>query len=163
MLLQIAANLANDVFDHEKGADGPDRVGPARAVQAGLLDPRSVRRGVVVAIGLALLPGVYLTWVAGWAVVAIGTASILAAVAYTGGPFPLGYHGLGDLFVMTFFGLVAVAGTAYVQVGSVPPIALAAAVAPGALATAILVVNNLRDSQGRRACGKANACRPPRS
>ncbi|HEX6276792.1 MAG TPA: 1,4-dihydroxy-2-naphthoate polyprenyltransferase, partial [Polyangiaceae bacterium] len=154
LLLQIGANFANDVFDFEKGADTAERLGPVRAVQAGLLSPRSVRRGMFVVFALALLVGAYLTSVAGPAVVVIGLASIAAAVLYTGGPYPLGYHGLGELFVLLFFGFVAVAGTAFVQLGNVPGLAWWAAVPVGALATAILVVNNLRDIATDAPAGK---------
>lgn len=153
-LLQIGANFANDLFDFEKGADTAERVGPTRAVQAGLLAPHAVRISMVVVFVLALLVGVYLTVVAGWVVVAIGLASIASAIAYTGGPYPLGYHGLGDLFVLVFFGFVAVAGTALVQVGRVPELAWWAALPVGCLATAILVVNNLRDVDTDRRAGK---------
>lgn len=154
LLLQVGANLANDLFDCEKGADTPERLGPTRAVQTGLLSPSAVRAGMVVVFTLATLVGLYLAWVAGWPVVAIGVCSIAAAVAYTGGPYPLGYHGLGDVFVFVFFGLVAVAGTAFVQVGEVPTLAWWAAVPVGCLATAILVVNNLRDIDTDAAAGK---------
>lgn len=154
LLLQIAANFANDVFDFEKGADTAERLGPVRAVQAGLLAPSTVRRGLYVVIALALLVGAYLTAAAGPVIVVIGLASIAAAVAYTGGPYPLGYHGLGDVFVMLFFGFVAVLGTTFVQVGHVTELALYAAVPVGALATAILVVNNLRDIATDRVAGK---------
>ncbi|HTQ05843.1 MAG TPA: 1,4-dihydroxy-2-naphthoate polyprenyltransferase [Polyangiaceae bacterium] len=154
LLLQIAANFANDVFDFEKGADTAERLGPLRAVQAGLLSPSTVRRGLYVVIVLALAVGAYLTATAGPAIVVIGLASIAAAVAYTGGPYPLGYHGLGDVFVMLFFGFVAVLGTTFVQVGRVTELALYAAVPVGALATAILVVNNLRDIDTDRVAGK---------
>jgi 1,4-dihydroxy-2-naphthoate octaprenyltransferase len=154
LLLQIAANFANDVFDYEKGADTAERLGPVRAVQAGLLTPGAVRRGLYVVLGLALLIGVYLTAVAGFAVVAIGLASMAAAVAYTGGPYPLGYHGLGDVFVMLFFGFVAVLGTTFVELGRVTTLAVLASVPVGALATAILVVNNLRDIATDRVAGK---------
>jgi len=154
LLLQIAANFANDVFDYEKGADTAERLGPVRAVQAGLLTPGAVRRGLYLVLGLALLVGVYLTAVAGVAVVAIGLASMAAAVAYTGGPYPLGYHGLGDVFVMLFFGFVAVLGTTFVELGRVTPLAWIASVPVGALATAILVVNNLRDIATDRVAGK---------
>jgi len=154
LLLQIAANFANDVFDYEKGADTAERLGPVRAVQAGLLTPGAVRRGLYVVLGLALLVGVYLTAVAGGAVVVIGLASMTAAVAYTGGPYPLGYHGLGDVFVMGFFGFVAVLGTTFVEVGRVSSLGVAASVPVGALATAILVVNNLRDIATDRVAGK---------
>jgi 1,4-dihydroxy-2-naphthoate octaprenyltransferase len=154
LLLQIGANFANDVFDFEKGADTSARLGPVRAVQAGLLRAESVRRGMILVFALAILVGIYLTRVAGPSIVVIGIASIVAAVAYTGGPYPLGYHGLGELFVMLFFGFVAVAGTAFVQVGRVPSLAYFAAIPVGALASAILVVNNLRDIATDAPAGK---------
>lgn len=147
MFIQIGTNLANDVFDSEKGADTAERLGPTRVTNAGLLTPSEVRRGMVVAFGLATLAGVYLVASAGWPIVAIGVASIASGIAYTGGPFPLGYNGLGDLFVFVFFGLVAVCGTAFVGLGYVPPLAYIAAVPVGTLATAVLVVNNVRDRQ----------------
>lgn len=154
VFLQIGTNLANDVFDYEKGADNEERLGPTRAVQSGLLPASHVRAGMIVAFALATLTGVYLTAVAGWAIVVIGVASVLSGIAYTGGPFPLGYHGLGDLFVMIFFGFVAVCGTAFVQVGDVPDLAWWASVPPGAIATAILVVNNVRDRDTDAVAGK---------
>lgn len=154
LLLQVGANFANDVFDFEKGTDDEHRLGPTRAAQAGLLTGPQLKRGMVVAFLLATLCGVYLTWVAGWVIVAIGVASILSAIAYTGGPYPLGYHGLGDVFVMIFFGFVAVGGTAYVQLAAVPASAIVAALPVGALATAILVVNNVRDRHGDARTGK---------
>lgn len=154
IFIQIGTNFANDVFDFEQGADTEERLGPVRATQAGLLSPRQMRVGLVVSFGLATLCGVYLTWTAGWPIVAIGVASILSGIAYTGGPYPLGYNGLGDLFVMIFFGFVAVCGTAFVQVGTVPELAWLASVPVGALATAILVVNNVRDRDTDVACGK---------
>jgi len=152
--IQIGTNFANDVFDHEKGADGPNRLGPTRAVASGLLSAAQMRRGMIVAFALATACGGYLAAVAGWPVVAIGVASVIAGIAYTGGPWPLGYHGLGDVFVMAFFGFVAVCGTAYVQAGYVPALAWWLAVPVGALSTAILVVNNLRDRAGDAAAGK---------
>jgi 1,4-dihydroxy-2-naphthoate octaprenyltransferase len=154
MLLQIGSNLANDVFDYEKGADTAERLGPLRAAQAGLLTPRALRVGMGVTFLLALATGIYLTAVAGPAIVVIGLASIASAVLYTGGPYPLGYHGLGDVFVMAFFGFVAVTGTAFVQAGYVPAIAWAASVPVGAIATAILVVNNVRDRETDVKAGK---------
>ena len=152
--IQIGTNFANDVFDYEKGADTGERLGPTRAVQAGLLSPRQMRRGMWVAFALAVASGVYLTWVAGWPIVAIGVASVLSGIAYTGGPYPLGYHGLGDVFVLVFFGFVAVCGTAFVNLGTVPAVAWWAALPIGCLATAILAVNNVRDRRGDRAAGK---------
>jgi 1,4-dihydroxy-2-naphthoate octaprenyltransferase len=152
--IQIGTNLANDVFDFEKGADTAERLGPTRVVAAGLISASHVRAAMVVSFALATVAGVYLAWAAGWPVVIIGVASIASGIAYTGGPFPLGYHGLGDVFVMVFFGFVAVCGTAYVQVGSVPGVAWWASVPVGALATAILVVNNLRDRKTDVKAGK---------
>ncbi|WP_104987276.1 1,4-dihydroxy-2-naphthoate polyprenyltransferase [Sorangium cellulosum] len=154
MLIQIATNFANDVFDHEKGADTHERLGPTRAVQAGLLTARQVRLGLLVTIALSVPFGIHLAVVGGWPIVAIGVVSILSGVAYTGGPYPLGYHGLGDVFVFVFFGLVAVCGTAFVQLGHVPALAWAAAVPVGALATAVLVVNNVRDRETDVVAGK---------
>lgn len=145
LLLQVLSNFANDYFDFAKGADTADRLGPTRAVAAGLLSPQAMRRGMVVVAALAALVGVYLVTVGGWPILAVGAASLLAAVLYTGGPFPFGYHGLGDLFVFIFFGLVAVAGTYYLQAGSLSAEVLVVAAPVGALITAILAVNNLRD------------------
>ena len=153
-LIQIATNFANDMFDFQKGADTEERLGPTRAAQAGLLTVRQLRGGIIVTFVLALGAGVYLTCVAGPAVVVIGLASMTAGLAYTGGPFPLAYNGLGDVFVMAFFGFVAVCGTAFVQALFVPPIAWAASIPIGALATAILVVNNVRDFEGDARAGK---------
>lgn len=144
-LLQIASNFANDVFDYEKGADTHERLGPMRAVQAGLLTAAQMKTGLLIVIGLSLLAGLFLTFHAGWPVIAIGVSGIIAAVAYTGGPYPLGYHGWGDVFVFLFFGLVAVCGTSFVQLGHVPTLAILCSIPIGALATNILVVNNLRD------------------
>jgi 1,4-dihydroxy-2-naphthoate octaprenyltransferase len=154
LLLQIGANFANDVYDYEKGADTAERLGPTRAVQAGLITPAAMKRGMLVVFALALALGVYLTLVAGPIILAIGITSIVAAVAYTGGPYPLGYNGLGDIFVFVFFGLVAVCGTVLVQVGRVTGLAIWCSVPVGALATAILVVNNLRDHEQDARVGK---------
>lgn len=154
LLLQIGANLANDVFDFKKGADTSERLGPLRVTQAGLLSPGQVMAGMWVTFGLATLTGLYLVWLGGWPIVAIGLLSILSAIAYTGGPFPLGYNGLGDIFVFIFFGLVAVCGTYYVQALTVSVSAVWASLPVGFLATAILVVNNLRDVDTDRAAGK---------
>lgn len=152
--IQVGANFANDFFDFEKGADTETRQGPTRAAQAGLLTLRQLRKGVVVTFILAALAGLYLTLVAGPVIVAIGAASLIAALAYTGGPYPLGYLGLGDLFVMIFFGFVAVCGTAFVQLGYVPTSAWVSSWSVGAMATAILVVNNVRDVPTDREVGK---------
>ncbi len=152
--IQIGTNFANDVFDAEKGADTEERLGPTRAVQAGLLDARAMRQGMAVAFLFSTLCGIHLTLAAGWPIVAIGTASIASGIAYTGGPFPLGYNGLGDVFVLGFFGLVAVCGTCFVQTHDVPALALWASLPVGAIATAILVVNNLRDRHTDVKAGK---------
>ena len=154
VLIQIGTNLANDAFDHERGADGPDRLGPARASQLGWLTPLQLKRAASGVLGVAALAGLYLASVGGWPIVAVGLFSLVAAVAYTGGPWPLGYHGLGDLAVFVFFGVVAVCGTYYVQTLSLTPAAVAASIPVGALATAVLVVNNLRDLETDRRAGK---------
>ncbi len=154
LLLQIGANFANDLFDFLRGADTAERVGPLRVTQAGLLSPRQVRAGMCVVFAVAALIGMYLIVVGGWPIVLIGLTAILAAIAYTGGPFPLGYHGLGELFVFLFFGLAAVCGTYEVQAGAVHIVAWWAAVPMGLLAVAIIVVNNLRDIATDRAAGK---------
>lgn len=154
LLLQIGSNVANDVYDFERGADTFERHGPVRVTQARLLTPAQVKRGMWVIFGLAALCGLYLAYVRGWVVILIGVAAIISAIAYTGGPFPLGYHGLGDLFVFIFFGLVAVTGTYYVQVASISNAAWWMAIPVGLIITAILVVNNLRDIENDRAAGK---------
>lgn len=154
LLIQIGTNLANDVFDYQKGADTTERLGPMRVTQAGLLAPRAVLAGMWLAFGLATLVGLYLVVVGGWPIVVIGLLSILCGIIYTAGPYPLGYNGLGDLFVFIFFGLVAVCGTYYVQAGAVSATALWASIPVGLLAMAILVVNNLRDVETDRRAGK---------
>lgn len=154
LLIQIGTNLANDYFDYRHGADTTERLGPVRVTQAGLLAPERVFRGMWVAFGLATLLGVTLILRAGWPVLLIGVFSVLAGIAYTGGPFPLGYNGLGDLFVFIFFGLVAVGGTYYVQALELEPVVLLASVPVGLLAAAILAVNNLRDIETDRKAGK---------
>ena len=145
LLIQIGTNLANDYFDFRKGADTAERLGPVRVTQSGLVPPETVRRATMFTFGLAMLLGAYLTVVGGWPILIIGLLSIAAGVLYTGGPWPLAYHSLGDLTVFLFFGLVAVVGTVYLQAGSVGPQAVVYALPVAALVTAILVVNNLRD------------------
>jgi 1,4-dihydroxy-2-naphthoate octaprenyltransferase len=154
LLIQVGTNLANDYSDFVRGGDTEERVGPVRVTQAGLLAPGAVKRGAAVALGLAMLVGVYLVAVAGWPVVVIGLASVACAVLYTGGPYPLAYHGLGEVFVFVFFGLVAVGGTYYVQALAWPMDALLAGAGLGALSTALLVVNNLRDIDTDAKAGK---------
>jgi len=154
LLLQIGANLANDYFDYVKGADVPGRQGPTRVAQSGLISLPHLRIGIAVTFGLVAVVGLYLVAVGGWPILVVGLAALLSAVAYTGGPYPLGYHGLGDLFVFLFFGLVAVGGTYYVQALTLAPAVVIAAIPVGALTTAILVVNNLRDIDTDRPAGK---------
>ncbi len=154
LLLQIGSNFANDYFDFFKGADTHERLGPVRVTASGLISPGQLRWGMVAVFGLAALDGLYLIQVGGWPILAVGVASILAALLYTGGPFPFGYYGLGDLFVFIFFGLVAVCGTYYVQALTLTGPVVLAAVPPGLLITAILVVNNLRDIETDAKAGK---------
>ena len=154
MCLQIGTNFANDYHDFQRGADTHERVGPRRVTQSGLVAPRTVRAAALGMFAAALVLGLYLAAVGGWPILVTGLASIAAGWAYTGGPWPFGYHGLGDLFVFVFFGLVATVGTTYVQLHAVPRAAFLAAVPVGALATAILAVNNLRDIPTDERAGK---------
>ncbi len=154
LLIQVGTNLANDVFDRERGADTADRLGPVRVTQSGLLPAAQVRAAAFLTFGLAALIGLYLVSVGGWPILAIGVASIVAGLAYTGGPWPLGYHGLGDVFVFVFFGLVAVMGSYYLQAEELRPIAALVAVPVAMTVTAILTVNNLRDIETDRRAGK---------
>lgn len=145
LFLQIGVNLANDYFDCKYGFDTADRVGPLRVTQCGLLPPASVKRAIVITLCAAGATGLFLAYMAGWPVLVIGIVCILAALAYSGGPFPLASHGLGDLFVFIFFGLVAVCGTYFVQARDLSVQVIQFAIPIGFLITAILVVNNLRD------------------
>ena len=157
LAIQVGANLANDVSDFRRGADTAERIGPPRVTQLGLLSQRQVLTAMWVAFAVATLAGVYLTAVAGWPVIAAGVASILAAIAYTGGPWPFGYRGLGEVFTFVFFGLVAVCGTYYVQAELLTFEVLAAAVPVGFTVSAILIVNNVRDIETDAVAGKAHA------
>ncbi|MEF8813100.1 MAG: 1,4-dihydroxy-2-naphthoate polyprenyltransferase [Halovenus sp.] len=169
LLIQVGTNFANDYFDAVKGADTPDREGFTRVTAGGLIDPRRVRAAMVGTYALAVVVGCYLVVVGGLPILAVGLSGIFAGILYTGGPYPYGYYGLGDLFVFVYFGLAAVAGTYYVQAvadagvgalpltvpaGTLPAAALLSGVAAGSLSTAILVVNNLRDMETDRAAGK---------
>lgn len=154
ILIQVGTNLTNDLFDFQKGADTGSRLGPVRVVQAGLLSQKQVGAASAITFGLAILLGLYLVKVGGWPILAIGVAAVVSGIAYTGGPWPLGYHGLGDLFVFVFFGLIAVAGTFYLQAGTVTGSSLMASLPVAMLVTAILVVNNLRDVDTDRRAGK---------
>jgi 1,4-dihydroxy-2-naphthoate polyprenyltransferase len=154
ILIQVGANLSNDYSDARRGADAEDRLGPVRVTAGGLVPPRQVLVATYLTFALAVLVGVYLIVVAGWILLAIGAASILAGVLYTGGPRPYGYEGLGEVFVFTFFGVVAVAGSYFVQVKHLDWEAFALSVPVGLLAAAILVVNNVRDIDSDRRAGK---------
>jgi 1,4-dihydroxy-2-naphthoate polyprenyltransferase len=152
--IQVGANLSNDYSDARRGADTEDRLGPVRVTAGGLVPPRQVLIATYVTFGLAILCGVYLIAVAGWQLLLVGAASIVAGVLYTGGPRPYGYEGLGELFVFLFFGIVAVAGSFFVQAETLVWEAFALAVPVGLLASAVLVVNNVRDLETDRRAGK---------
>lgn len=154
LLVQIGTNFANDYFDFVQGADTHERVGPRRAVAAGLVTPRTMLIATVVVLAAAFAVGLLLVAEGGWVLLPIGVVSIVCAIAYTGGPYPLGYNGLGDLFVFIFFGLVAVGATFYVQAHTVTLLVLAAAAAVGLLAANILVANNYRDAETDAKAGK---------
>ncbi len=154
LLLQVVANFANDLSDFRRGADTPDRIGPVRVAAAGLVTERQLEVAIAITIGLAGIVGLWLAVVGGPVLIALGVLAVVAALAYTGGPFPYGYRALGEVFVFIFFGLVAVTGTAYLQVLRFDTLFLVVAVPPGALITAILVVNNLRDIPTDTAAGK---------
>lgn len=154
LFIQIGTNFANDYSDFHRGADHDGRLGPTRVTQSGLISHDAVRRGIIVAFGIAALLGGYLAWVGGWPIILIGVLSIICGLAYTGGPWPFGYHGLGDVFVFVFFGLIAVTGTAYLQLGRWSGVPGLVAIPIGLLVTNILVINNLRDLPTDRAAGK---------
>jgi len=154
IFIQVGTNLSNDYSDARRGADTEDRLGPVRVTAGGLVPPRQVLIATYVTFGLAVVCGAYLVYVAGPALLAIGAASILAGILYTGGPRPYGYEGLGEVFVFLFFGIVAVTGSYFVQVERLEWEAFALAVPVGLLAAAILVVNNVRDIDTDRRAGK---------
>jgi 1,4-dihydroxy-2-naphthoate octaprenyltransferase len=154
IFIQVGTNLSNDYSDARRGADTEDRLGPVRVTAGGLVPPRQVLMATYITFGLAVLCGAYLVYVAGPLLLAIGAASILAGVLYTGGPRPYGYEGLGEVFVFLFFGIVAVAGSYFVQQERLEWEAFALAVPVGLLAASILVVNNVRDIDTDRRAGK---------
>ena len=154
VFIQVGTNLSNDYSDARRGADTEDRLGPVRVTAGGLVPPKQVLVATYVSFGVAVLCGVYLVYLAGPILLAIGAASILAGVAYTGGPRPYGYEGLGEVFVFAFFGIVAVTGSYYVQTEKVEWEAFVLAIPVGLLASAILVVNNVRDIESDRRAGK---------
>jgi len=152
--IQIATNFINEIYDFRKGADTADRLGPTRTVAAGLITESTMISASVVLLSAVFLLGLYLVWTGGWPVLVIGLLSMLFAWAYTGGPYPIAYSGLGDLFVFIFFGLVAVGGTYYVQAGSITFPVMTAAIAPGVFSVNILLCNNIRDIDTDRKVGK---------
>ncbi len=154
LLIQVGTNMANDYFDWKKGADTSERLGPARVTAQGLIAPEQVWWGAIACFAAAMVIGFYLVSVGGWPILVIGLLSIAAGYAYTGGPFPLGYNGLGDVFVMIFFGFVAVCGSYFVQTGRISSLVLAASVPVGALGVALLAVNNVRDADTDAKAGK---------
>lgn len=154
LLLQVLANLANDLSDFRKGADTPDRAGPTRVAAAGYVTERQLEAAIALTIVCAGVVGLWLVSIGGLVLLALGLLAVVAAVAYTGGPWPYGYRGLGEVFVFIFFGLVAVVGTAYLQVLRMEPLFVATAIPVGALTTGVLVVNNLRDLPTDAAAGK---------
>ncbi len=154
LLIQVGTNYTNDLFDHLHGADGPDRVGERRAVASGDVSVRAMAIAAALAFGAAAGVGLYLVALAGWPILIVGVVSIASGIAYTGGPWPLAYHGLGDVFVFLFFGLVAVSGSYFVQVEALTGSVVAVGAAIGCLATAILVVNNVRDVASDARAGK---------
>lgn len=154
LFLQIGANLANDYFDYIRGIDGVDRLGPTRVTQSGLISAEAVKIGIIVTFIFATIVGSYLTFIGGWPIFLVGVASILTALAYTGGPYPLASYGLGDIFVFIFFGPVAVCGTYYLQTLHLTALIVLISIPVGLLVTAILVVNNLRDINTDRKAGR---------
>ena len=154
VLIQIGTNLSNDYFDFVKGADTEERTGPVRATQAGLVSPVAMMRASIGVFGFAALLGLYLISKGGWPILVVGVLSILSGILYTAGPFPLGYLGLGETFVLFFFGPVAVGGAYYLQTHSINSLVIMAGLAPGLISTAILAVNNLRDRQTDKTAGK---------
>lgn len=154
MLIQIGTNYANDYFDFIKGTDTEERIGPTRATAAGLVSPGAMRAAMIIVFALTLLPGAYIIYRGGWPFVFIGVVSIACGILYTGGPYPLGYIGLGDVFVLVFFGPVAVGGTYYLQAHELSEIAIIAGLCPGFISVALLTVNNLRDVEGDTKAGK---------
>jgi 1,4-dihydroxy-2-naphthoate polyprenyltransferase len=154
VFIQIGTNLSNDYSDARRGADTEDRLGPVRVTAGGLMPPRQVLIGTYIAFAIAVLAGIYLIAIAGWELLLVGAASILAGVLYTGGPRPYGYEGLGEVFVFLFFGVVAVVGSYFVQTEHLRWEAFALSVPVGLLAAAILLVNNIRDADTDRRAGK---------
>ena len=154
VLIQVGTNFANDYFDFKKGADTKERIGPIRATESGLVKPALMRNAFILAFVISIMFGLYLIWMGGWPILVIGFLSILFGILYTGGPFPLGYKGLGDIFVLIFFGPIAVGGTYYLLTLSINITVILAGLSPGLFSTALLTVNNLRDIHTDKKAGK---------
>jgi len=154
IMIQIGTNFANDYYDHVKGADTVERIGPIRATGAGLVKPRTMYLAYILAFSLSVISGLYLIGLGGWPILLIGSFSILFGILYTGGPYPLGYKGLGDVFVLIFFGPVAVGGTYYLHTLEINLSVILAGLSPGLISTALLSVNNLRDIHTDKKAGK---------
>ena len=154
ILIQIGTNFANDYFDFKKGTDTAERVGPTRVTQAGYVSPQTMKWATILVFALVWLPGAYILYRGGFPLLIVGILSIALGVLYTGGPYPLGYLGLGDIFVLIFFGPVAVGGTYYIQTHTLPMDVLMGGLAPGFISVGLLTINNLRDIDGDRRAGK---------
>jgi len=154
VMIQIGTNFANDYADFKRGTDANERLGPMRVTQAGLVKPEVMKKATAFVFALAVLAGIYLVWRGGWPIIVIGLLSILFGILYTSGPYPLGYNGLGEIFVLIFFGPVAVGGTYYVQTLQINLTVLLLGLSPGLFSIAILTVNNLRDIKGDKRAGK---------
>jgi len=154
VLIQVGTNFANDYFDYFKGADTKERIGPVRATGSGRVKPETMKIAFLITFALSILFGLYLIGRGGWPILVIGTFSVLFGILYTGGPFPLGYKGLGDIFVLVFFGPVAVGGTYYLQTLEINYTVILAGLSPGLISTALLTVNNLRDIHTDKEAGK---------
>jgi 1,4-dihydroxy-2-naphthoate octaprenyltransferase len=154
ILLQVGSNFVNDLYDYLAGSDKPDRVGPKRVLASGIISVKEMKFGIFMVFLTSFILGMYLVYLGGWLILLIGVISILSAFAYTAGPFPLAYNGLGDIFVFLFFGLIGTVGTYYVQSGDISALSLWASIPVGALITNILVVNNYRDIEEDRSNGK---------
>jgi len=153
-LIQVGTNFVNDLYDFYSGADDEHRLGPTRVISSGLISPESMKKGIVITFTVTFFLGLYLVYLSGWLILVVGIISILAGIAYTAGPYPLAYNGLGDLFVFLFFGLVGTIGTYYVQTASINYFVFLLSIPVGALITNILVINNFRDIEGDRKNGK---------
>ena len=154
VLIQVGTNFANDYYDFFKGADTKERIGPTRATASGLVKPETMKKAFILTFLLSVLSGLYLIYYGGWPILVIGSLSILFGILYSGGPFPLGYKGLAELFVLIFFGPVAVGGTYYLQTHEMNMVVMLAGLSPGLISTALLTVNNLRDIQTDEKAGK---------